>query len=305
MKTDKNKIIKLYESIVLNCANETFYSVWNAFNFNGNSISKVIKDIGLKDIYSVSKMKVLNRSGGWSSYYVPTRNIRDKQTLGDYDKIVSSLNKSYLVRKFDKFVFEMIKRFFSSLSMYEAKCYKYFRFKSCDGVKRYILDTRVLNNYKSNKVSRKDLYSSTTSSFALYCFDALPKKTCIDYLKNKYENKNVPYNMCYKLSERFRMSYSDVRKIGFKVKDNETDIESMRNKINKGHYREAINDLEEYLSYYNKDEVNIYQVHDLIYSIVFEADKKDLLFLIGIMSEMSKHVQVEPILDLFNYKISQ
>ena len=303
MKTDKNKIIKLYENIILNCANENFYSVWNCLKFNGDSIRKVIKDIGLKEIYSISRMRKFNNSYSWNSYYIITRDIKDKETLGDYNKIMKSLNKSFLVKNFDNFVLDTIKRFFASLAIYETKCYKYFRFKSCDGVKRSILSNTTLNNYKSNKVRKKDLYNATTSSFALYCLNVLPKKVCVDYLKYKYHRKNVPYAMCYRVSERFGINYMDIRKIGFKKVIKNGSIESVQDKINKGQYREAINDMEENILH-NKDH-NIYQLYDLIYSILFQADKKDLLFLIGIMSEITKYAQIDHILDLFNYKLSQ
>ena len=304
MKTDKNKIIKLYESIVLNCSTENFYSVWNCLKFNGDSIRKVIKDIGLNEIYSISRMRKFNTTCSWNSYYLPTRDIRDKETLGDYNKIIKSLNKSYLVKKFDSFVLDAIKRFFANLAIYETRCYKYFRFKSCDGVKRFILSNTTLNNYKSNKVRKKDLYSATTSSFVLYCLSVLPKKICIDYLKKKYYRKNVPYAMCYKVSERFGINYLDIRKIGFDKVIKNGSIESIQDKINKEQYREAINDIEEYILH-NKNDHNVYQLYNLIYSILFQADKKDLLFLIGIISEITKYAQIEHILDLFNYKLSQ
>lgn len=304
MKTDKDKIIKLYENIVLNCTKETFYNVWDCFKFNGDTISKVVKDIGLKEIYSISKMRKLNDLASWSSYYFPTRNIKDKETLGDYNKIVKSLNKNYLIKKFDRFVFGTIKSFFANLSIYERKCYKYFRFKSCDGVKRHILTSGILNNYKSNKITKKDLYSATTSSFALYCLSALPKKICINYLKTRYFKKNVPYAICYKMTERFGINHLEIRKIGYDHKVENGSIESIQNKINKGQYREAINDIEEYMLH-NKKDFNLYQLHNLIYSIVFQAHKKDLLFLVGIMSEMTKYSHIESILDLFNYKLSQ
>ena len=131
----------------------------------------------------------------------------------------------------------------------------------------------------------------------------MPKKICINYLKTRYFKKNVPYAICYKVSERFGINYLDIRKIGFDKVIKNGSIESIKDKINKAQYREAINDIEEYISH-NKDH-NVYQLYDVIYSILFQADKKDLLFLIGIMSEITKYAQIEHILDLFNYKLSQ
>ena len=88
-------------------------------------------------------------------YYLLTRDIKDKETLGDYNKIMKSFKQKFSCENFDNFVLDTIKRFFASLAIYETKCYKYFRFKSCDGVKRSILSNTTLNNYKSNKVRKK------------------------------------------------------------------------------------------------------------------------------------------------------